>query len=532
MKEFKVIHKRSVVVTDGQPKLPTSAQTEYGEININYADGYETLSIRNNADEIVPFSSDDTIKTWISGATTKLFVHDLGEVDLEDYEDDANEAIANLCQEDGFYRLIADGFTYYVATQSVTENDTTWLQQMVWSTEEGPMVAYINGVTIEDGEVTNITSTYYMTYEDASSVFAGKYHAHWNSVSGSVTPFVYCDGNITTNNDGFIFYKDTTNNKTYIINYDYSIYSTNNGINYYQKIQPFDDASIYYQRVGTKPLGAQTITWDDWVAYTPNVVSSIVINESAVTISGGVADLGNYIPMEKEYTIAASLNELNDRVIELSGSTQKLDNLVTVVTSASTHEQYPSAKAVYDTFNEYVTIDDFDNKLGYQLTGENSGRTVSQLTDSIIDYINTNYNKKPVTIYETDGTTGFLGLNTTIDETTWQLTGLTLSAYSYVRCYFKQSDLAATNSSFCPSVIVDIPLSDATKSKGSGVCTMFVGGVSTLYPNNTNRTYHVFAAVDSTKTKVKVVSQLTLWDVSSSASNTDGKYLWKIEGYY
>lgn len=68
-----VLHKRSVVVENGVPKLPTSAQTEYGEIAINYAAGFETLSIRNNANEIVPFSSDFQINaklnTKISGIT-------------------------------------------------------------------------------------------------------------------------------------------------------------------------------------------------------------------------------------------------------------------------------------------------------------------------------------------------------------------------------------------------------------------------------------------------------------------------------
>lgn len=59
----KVLHKRSVVVVDNRPKLPTSAQTQYGEIALNYADGYETMSIRNNNDKIVPFSSDNTIKS-------------------------------------------------------------------------------------------------------------------------------------------------------------------------------------------------------------------------------------------------------------------------------------------------------------------------------------------------------------------------------------------------------------------------------------------------------------------------------------
>lgn len=53
----KILHKRSNVVTDGSPKLPTADQLEYGEIAINYADGNETLSIKNSNNEIVTFVS-------------------------------------------------------------------------------------------------------------------------------------------------------------------------------------------------------------------------------------------------------------------------------------------------------------------------------------------------------------------------------------------------------------------------------------------------------------------------------------------
>ena len=47
---------RSAVVVDGQPKLPTSSQLSEGEIAVNYAKGYETLSFKNNSNEIVSLS--------------------------------------------------------------------------------------------------------------------------------------------------------------------------------------------------------------------------------------------------------------------------------------------------------------------------------------------------------------------------------------------------------------------------------------------------------------------------------------------
>ncbi|MBP5722794.1 MAG: hypothetical protein J6X18_04380 [Bacteroidales bacterium] len=57
-KEYKVIHKKSNVMIEGSPKLPAAASLEYGELAINYANGGETLSIKNSNDEIVTFSSD------------------------------------------------------------------------------------------------------------------------------------------------------------------------------------------------------------------------------------------------------------------------------------------------------------------------------------------------------------------------------------------------------------------------------------------------------------------------------------------
>lgn len=47
---------RSAEVIQGKPKLPTSDQLGAGEIAVNYAKGYETLSFKNNSDEIVSLS--------------------------------------------------------------------------------------------------------------------------------------------------------------------------------------------------------------------------------------------------------------------------------------------------------------------------------------------------------------------------------------------------------------------------------------------------------------------------------------------
>lgn len=52
----RILLKRSSVVTDeGTAKLPEASDLSYGEIALNYASGYETLSIKNSDDEITSF---------------------------------------------------------------------------------------------------------------------------------------------------------------------------------------------------------------------------------------------------------------------------------------------------------------------------------------------------------------------------------------------------------------------------------------------------------------------------------------------
>ncbi len=54
-------HVKSNVVNNGKPKLPTPDALMPGEIAVNYAKGYETLSIKNSENEIATFSSDNAL---------------------------------------------------------------------------------------------------------------------------------------------------------------------------------------------------------------------------------------------------------------------------------------------------------------------------------------------------------------------------------------------------------------------------------------------------------------------------------------
>ena len=56
-------HVKSNVVNNGSPKLPTADQILLGEIGINYADGYERMSIKNDHNEIIEFVSKEYVDT-------------------------------------------------------------------------------------------------------------------------------------------------------------------------------------------------------------------------------------------------------------------------------------------------------------------------------------------------------------------------------------------------------------------------------------------------------------------------------------
>lgn len=102
-----IIHKHSDVVTNGQPKLPTSSQIEYGELAINYAKGNETIAMKNSNNEIVTFGSnfvsqEDFEEVEFVVASTFSYIQgeieDIGER-IESIEDDIDEKIEDLTNE-------------------------------------------------------------------------------------------------------------------------------------------------------------------------------------------------------------------------------------------------------------------------------------------------------------------------------------------------------------------------------------------------------------------------------------------------
>lgn len=139
----------------------------------------------------------------------------------------------------------------------------------------------------------------------------------------------------------------------------------------------------------------------------------------------------------------------------------------------------------------------------------------------------------PDVIYETDGTSGLLGLNeSSLSDSSWQVENLNMAQYRTVKFYFKEADVTAlTANSFTPIVIVEVPLDAAALSQNAGD-KLYVGGAGACHPNDQNNQYVILAAIDSTKTKVKVVMQKSLYGTVQGSRNDSGRYCYKIEGWY
>jgi hypothetical protein len=90
-------HVKSSVVENGQPKLPTASVIVEGEIAVNYADGFETLSIKTSSGNIATFSSDNyyTEKKLGSGFTGENSANTVTSV-IEENEEIVSTALNDL----------------------------------------------------------------------------------------------------------------------------------------------------------------------------------------------------------------------------------------------------------------------------------------------------------------------------------------------------------------------------------------------------------------------------------------------------
>lgn len=165
------------------------------------------------------------------------------------------------------------------------------------------------------------------------------------------------------------------------------------------------------------------------------------------------------------------------------------------------------------------------------------------LSDIDINSITQNFVRRPAVLYETDGTTGIIGVNGSTIGDNWQLTGYDFSPYKYLKVYIKESDFDTTSNYLTPSVVIELPLDAASLSKSNNSTSLsghssypandvYLAGANVTNPNDQNVEFTIIVAVDTTKTKFQVVCQNSLYGTTRGDRNRDGRYVYKIEGCY
>lgn len=355
---MKNLQKRSVVVENGHPKLPTSSQIEYGEIAVNYAAGYETLSIRNTEDGIATFSSDSLIdskiESRISGITmngTALTVSggvvDLGVVLTEEEELVISAALNDL--NDRVAELSADTLNKQDTLISGTNIKTINGQSLLGS---GDMVI---SASSESSGITSITIN--------GNVFTG------DSVNL---------GDYITQEKEYVISSALNNLNSRVIDLNASVTGKQDTLISGTNIKTINNQSILGNGNITIEGGGATYTAGTGINIANNIISVTgkqdtlisgtnikTINNQSILGSGNITIEGG--GGGTEYSAGTNI-DITNHVISVTGlsSYELTSNKATTITSASTHTEYASAKAVYDI------VGDIDVALNAILTGTTS----------------------------------------------------------------------------------------------------------------------------------------------------------------
>lgn len=96
-----VEHLKSNVIQSGRPKLPDPSKLNYGEIAVNYADGVETISLKNSNNQIKTFTPNTNvfIKSFPTAITTQNVCGVLTTGTVYNYQN-FNITFLGACNED------------------------------------------------------------------------------------------------------------------------------------------------------------------------------------------------------------------------------------------------------------------------------------------------------------------------------------------------------------------------------------------------------------------------------------------------
>ena len=362
-------HIKSNVVIEGKPKLPTAEVLVEGELAINYAKGYETISLRNSESGITRFSSDDYYTLLKLGSG---FTGENSAVTVTDVIRDDEKVVAAALNDLDWRKMDLSAYTptdlsgYYTKEQTSGSTEleeefnkkvnATWLDEKLGSAftgansattvtkyiddNEETIAAALNDLETRKMDISSYTPTdlsdYYTKEETSGSTelddaFAEKVDVSWieeklgSGFTGANSANTITD--VIEKNEKVISASLNDLNGTKL---DISVY-TEGSANYYTKSETSgktEISSALNQKANISDFNTHTANTDihvtvankeDWdgkadKSWVEEKLGSGFTDENSATTITEVLE-------EFEEVAAAALNDLNDRKMDISAYT-------------------------------------------------------------------------------------------------------------------------------------------------------------------------------------------------------------------
>ena len=267
-----LIHAHSSVVTEGEPKLPAASRIAYGEIAVNFADGHETLSIKNSNDDIVTFSSDEKLYDIIieNERTIATALNDMNDriSDNMDAVDDLETSIENQL-DDKLDKMVS---ITYSSLKSKRDNSQLIPGQMYRITDYLTSTTQPNTASANHQFDIIVTALDVNKLDENARAIIHSGDTYFSSMNANLNAWElkYCLDNDTnrfgwanSNGTGVIYYmKDEWNNEC-----------------------PYDFKNILFVRWGITSVSGSTFSYD-------------ILDSSSIAYSyqsGNIVDVNNHI---------------------------------------------------------------------------------------------------------------------------------------------------------------------------------------------------------------------------------------------
>jgi hypothetical protein len=368
-------HKKSNVVIEGKPKLPTANVLVDGELAVNYAEGYETISLRNSNSGITTFSSDDyyTEKKLGSGFTGANSANTVTSV-IEENEEIVAAALNDLETK----KLDVSAYTPTDLSNYYTKSETSGATEI--SNALGAKVntqTFISHTADTNVHVTSGEKESWDAKADESWVEDKLGSAFTGENSANTVTSVIRDNELIISSA----LNDLEANKL-----DVSAYTPTDLSNYYTKSQTssateisdaFIEAEEQIEREHTTIAAALNDLNDR--------ISSAASESDLDEIVDALNDLIDNVK-DKSKTVSAALNDLEVNKLDVSAYTP------TDLSNYYTKSETSGATELSDAFDEKADITWVEDKLGSAFTGDNSANTVTSVIEENEEIVSTALN--------------------------------------------------------------------------------------------------------------------------------------------